>query len=78
MEKQISKLKVQKNKPEEDMKRQASNSGEKWEEARDHMNETAAAINKAIGVFFKIPNKLDVVREKYATPILSHRVCPEI
>lgn len=52
MEKQISKLKIQKNKLEEDMKRQASNSGEKWEEARDHMNDAAAAINKAIGVFF--------------------------
>ncbi|MEP1033576.1 hypothetical protein [Ekhidna sp.] len=53
MEKQIQKLRAQKNKLEEDMKNQTSGSGEKWEQARDHMNDAAAAINKAIGVFFK-------------------------
>lgn len=53
MEKQIQKLKAQKEKLEKDMKNQASNSGEKWGEARDHMNDAAAAINKAISVFFK-------------------------
>ncbi|MEO9483846.1 MAG: hypothetical protein ABJG47_10390 [Ekhidna sp.] len=53
MEKQIQKLKSQKDKLEEDLKNQASHGGEKWGQARDHMNDAAAAINKALGVFFK-------------------------
>ena len=53
MEAQIQKLKVQKDKLEEEMRSHASNSGEKWAEAREHMNDAAAAINKALGVFFK-------------------------
>ena len=53
MERQIEKLKAQKDKLEEDLKNKTSGSGEKWEEAREHMNEAAAAMNKALGVFFK-------------------------
>lgn len=53
MEEQIKKLKVQKDKLEDEVKNQASNSSEKWGKARDHMNDAAAAMNKAIGVFFK-------------------------
>lgn len=53
MEVHIQKLREQKDKLEEEMKNHASNSGEKWSEAREHMNDAAAAINKALGVFFK-------------------------
>lgn len=53
MEKQIEKLKDQKDKLEEDLKNKTSNSGEKWGQAREHMNDAAAALNKAISVFFK-------------------------
>ncbi|WP_436515561.1 hypothetical protein [Ekhidna sp. To15] len=53
MEKQIEKLKAQKDKLEEDLKDKTSDSSEKWGQAREHMNDAAAALNKAIGVFFK-------------------------
>lgn len=53
METQIKKLKIQKEKLEEEIKNRTSDSGEKWVQAREHMNDAAAAINKALGVFFK-------------------------
>ncbi|WP_420316201.1 hypothetical protein [Ekhidna sp.] len=53
MEEQIAKLKAQKEKLEAQIKDRSSNSNEKWVQARDHMNDAAAAINKAIGVLFK-------------------------
>ncbi len=53
MEHQIKKLKIQKEKLEEEIKNRTSDSNEKWVQAREHMNDAAAAINKALGVFFK-------------------------
>lgn len=53
MEDQIAKLKIQKEKLEDQIKNRTANSGEKWGQAREHMNEAAAAINKALGVLFK-------------------------
>lgn len=53
MEAKIQKLKAQKDKLEEDLKDQASGSNERWVEARDHMNDAAAAVNRALGAFFK-------------------------
>ena len=53
MEHQIQKLKMQKDKLEDELKNKASDSSEKWGQARDHMNDAAAAINKAIGALFK-------------------------
>ncbi|WP_425390648.1 hypothetical protein [Ekhidna sp.] len=53
MEEQIVKLKAQKEKLEDQVNSRSAKSNEKWVEAREHMNEAAAAINKAIGVFFK-------------------------
>ena len=53
MEEQIARLKVQKEKLEDQIKSRTSNSNDKWSQARKHMNEAADAINKALGVFFK-------------------------
>lgn len=51
MEGQIAKLKVQKEKLEKQIKDGTTN--EKWVQAREHMNDAASAINKALGVLFK-------------------------
>jgi vacuolar-type H+-ATPase subunit I/STV1 len=53
MEEQIAKLKAQKEKLENQINDRSTKSGEKWAEVREHMNDAAAAINKALGVFFK-------------------------
>ncbi|NQZ76037.1 MAG: hypothetical protein HRT61_07985 [Ekhidna sp.] len=53
MEEQISKLKAQKEKLEDEMRDRSSKSGEKWAEAKDHLNDAAAAVNKAIASLFK-------------------------
>ncbi|MEQ8904676.1 hypothetical protein [Ekhidna sp.] len=53
MEEQIAKLKAQKEKLENQINDRTTKSGKKWVEAREHMNDAAAAINKALGVFFK-------------------------
>ncbi|MEP0987643.1 hypothetical protein [Ekhidna sp.] len=53
MEEQIAKLKTQKKKLEDQINDRSAKSGEKWTEAKEHMNDAAAAINKALGVFFK-------------------------
>ena len=53
MEEHIAKLKTQKEKLENQINDRSTKSGKKWAEARDHMNDAAAAINKALGVFFK-------------------------
>lgn len=51
-EEQIEKLKAQKERIEDQIK-DHSWSGDKWEQAKEHMNEAASAINKAISVLFK-------------------------
>ena len=35
------------------MRDRSSKSGEKWAEAKDHLNDAAAAVNKAIASLFK-------------------------
>ncbi|MEQ9467478.1 MAG: hypothetical protein RLN88_08705 [Ekhidna sp.] len=51
MEGHIERLKKQKEKIEEQIR--SSNSGEKWQQAREHLNEAAAAMNKAFTSLFK-------------------------
>lgn len=53
MEVHIERLKKQKEKIEEQIRNRSSNSGEKWQQAREHLNEAAAAMNKAFTSLFK-------------------------
>ncbi|SNT11048.1 intein N-terminal splicing region [Ekhidna lutea] len=53
MEVQIEKLKAQKQKLEDQIKNRSSKSNEKWVEVREHMNEAAASINRALSTLFK-------------------------
>ncbi len=53
MEKHIAKLKVQKEKLEDQIKNQSSKSGKKWSEAREHLNEATEALRKAFLVLWK-------------------------
>ncbi|WP_370089517.1 hypothetical protein [Ekhidna sp.] len=53
MEDQIAKLKIQKEKLEDQIKNRTANSGEKWGQVRDHLNDAAAAVNKALTALFK-------------------------
>ncbi|MEO1256690.1 MAG: hypothetical protein AAFY41_17645 [Bacteroidota bacterium] len=50
MEKQIEKLKIQKEKLEEQMR--SSNSNEKWTSVKKHLNDAADALNKALASVF--------------------------
>ena len=52
-EKKINDLKKQKDKLEEELRERAGDSGEKWSQARDHLNEAMISINKAITSLFK-------------------------
>ena len=50
MEKQIEKLKVQKEKLEDQIK--SSGSGEKWNATKEHLNDAAEALHKAFKTIF--------------------------
>ena len=52
-EKQIEKLKEQKEKLEEEFQGFTSSSGEKWEHAKIHLNEAATEIRRAFEAMFK-------------------------
>ncbi len=52
-EQKISDLKAQKEKLEEELRDRASESGAKWNQARDHLNDAMTSINKAIMTLFK-------------------------
>lgn len=53
MEEQIQKLKQRKEKVEEDFKNSTSDTGEKWEHAKLHLNEAATEIRRAFETIFK-------------------------
>lgn len=52
-EKKIEELRKQKDKLEEEIKNRSGNSGEKWAQARDHLNDAADAMRKAFESIFK-------------------------
>ncbi|GAB4236357.1 MAG: hypothetical protein Tsb0034_10960 [Ekhidna sp.] len=52
-EKKIEDLKKQKEKLEEEIKKRSGNSGEKWAQARDHLNDAADAMRKALESLFR-------------------------
>ncbi|MEO9871586.1 hypothetical protein [Ekhidna sp.] len=53
MEERIKKLKLRKEKIEKDFKDQNTQSGEKWEQAKMHLNEAAVEIRRAFKTIFK-------------------------
>ena len=52
-EKKIQDLRKKKEKLEEDFKGYSSNSGEKWDHAKIHLNEAATEIRRAFEAMFK-------------------------
>lgn len=52
-EKRIEELKERKEKLEADFKEYSSGTHEKWESAKEHLNEATNALRKAIEAFFK-------------------------
>lgn len=52
-EKKIEELKKQKDRLEEEIKDRSGNSGEKWAQTRDHLNDAAEAMRKALEALFK-------------------------
>lgn len=52
MDAQIQRLKEQKEKLEEQLKNRTANN-DKWVEAREHLNEAASSVNKALSTLFK-------------------------
>ena len=53
MEEQIQKLKERKEKVEQDFKESTSDTGEKWDHAKMHLNEAAVEIRRAFETMFK-------------------------
>ena len=54
-EKKINDLKKQKEKLEEQIKDRTGDSGEKWGQAKEHLNDAADAVRKAFEALFKKP-----------------------
>lgn len=52
-EKKIEELRQQKDRLEEEIKNRSGNTGEKWSHARDHLNDAADAMRKAMETLFK-------------------------
>jgi len=55
MEEKIELLRQQKNKLEEEIRNRANNPGEKWIHAREHLNDAAEAMRRALEALFKKP-----------------------
>lgn len=53
MEVHIARLNEQKKKIEEEIRNRSSNSGQKWQQVRDHLNLAASEMNKALRSLFK-------------------------
>ena len=51
-EKKIEELKKQKEKLEEEFRERTNGSGAKWSQAREHLNEAAEALRKALETLF--------------------------
>ena len=52
-EKKIEELKEQKDRLEEEIKNRSAGSGEKWGHAKEHLNEAADSMRKALEALFK-------------------------
>lgn len=52
-ERKIDELKAQKEKLEEEIKSRSAGSGEKWGQTKEHLNEAADSMRKALEALFK-------------------------